>query len=73
MICHNCGGSLANLITNLPFKLSDFCIVIIKNLPVLQCDNCSEYIIEDEVMSKVDILLNKIDTSAELEILSYAG
>ena len=73
MICHNCGGSLENLITNLPFKLSDDCIVIIKGLPVLQCRNCSEYVIEDQVLEKVDSILNKIDTTAELEVLSYAG
>ena len=73
MTCHNCGGSLENLITNLPFKLSDDCIAIIKRLPVLQCRNCSEYVIEDQVMEKIDIILNKIDTTAELEILSYAG
>ena len=73
MICHNCGGSLESLVTNLPFKLSDFCIVIIKGLPVLQCGNCSEYVIEDEVLEKVDIILNKIDATAELEVLSYAG
>ncbi|MEJ2701878.1 MAG: type II toxin-antitoxin system MqsA family antitoxin [Sedimentisphaerales bacterium] len=73
MTCHNCGGSLENLITNLPFKLSDDCIVIIKGLPVLQCRNCSEYVIEDQVMEKIDIILDKIDTTAELEILSYAG
>jgi len=73
MICHNCGGSLENLITNLPFKLSDDCIVIIKGLPVLQCRNCNEYVIEDQVLEKVDSILNKIDTTAELEVLSYAG
>ena len=73
MICHNCGCSLENLITNLPFKLSDDCIVIIKGLPILQCRNCNEYVIEDQVLEKVDSILNKIDTTAELEVLSYAG
>ncbi len=73
MICHICGGNLNSLITNLPFKLNDNSIVIIKGLPVLQCENCNEYVIEDEVMEKIDTIFNKIDTSAELEILSYAG
>ena len=73
MICHNCGGNLENLITNLPFKLSDDCIVIIKGLPVLQCQNCSEYMIEDQVLERIDIILSKIDATAELEVLSYAG
>jgi len=72
MICHNCGGELEKLVTNLPFKISYDSIVIIKGLPVLQCRNCSEYLIEDMVMEKVDGILSKIDKTAELEVLSYA-
>ncbi len=72
MICHNCGGTLEELITNLPFKVSYDCIVIIKGLPVLQCQNCNEYVIKDAVMEKLDVILDNIDTSAELEVLSYA-
>jgi YgiT-type zinc finger domain-containing protein len=72
MICHNCGAKLEKLITNLPFKVNRDCIVIIKGLPVLQCRNCNEYLIEDAVMGKVDSILNKIDKTAELEVLSYA-
>ena len=72
MICHNCGGKLEKIVTNLPFKISHDSIVIIKGLPVLQCRNCSEYLIEDEVMEKVDSILSKIDKTAELEILSHA-
>ena len=64
MTCHNCGGGLENLITSLPFKLSDDCIAIIRGLPILQCRNCSEYVIEDQVMEKIDIILGKIDTRA---------
>jgi YgiT-type zinc finger domain-containing protein len=72
MICHNCGGKLEKLITNLPFKVNHDSIVVIKGLPVLQCQNCSEYSIEDEVMQNVDTILNRIDKTAELEVLSYA-
>jgi len=72
MICHNCGGKLEKVITDLPFKIRHHCIVIIKGIPVLQCQNCSEYLIEDSVMEKIDRILDKIDRTAELEILSYA-
>ena len=72
MICHNCGGSLEKLVTNLPFKVSYDCIVIIKALPVLQRQNCNEYVIEDAVMEKVDDILSNIDRTTELEVLSYA-
>ena len=73
MICRICGGKLENLITNLPFKINDNSIAIIKELPVLQCVNCSEYLIEDQVMERVDRILSKIDKATELKVLSYAG
>jgi YgiT-type zinc finger domain-containing protein len=73
MTCHNCAGKLKKIITNLPFKVGDNAIVIIKKLPVLQCQNCNEYLIEDPVMEKVDYILDKIDKTVELEILNYAA
>ncbi len=72
MNCHNCGGKLEKVITDLPFKIRRSSIIIIKRLPVLQCRNCNEYVIEDAVMEKVDGVLSKIDSTAELEILNYA-
>jgi YgiT-type zinc finger domain-containing protein len=72
VICHNCGGELEKIITDLPFKVRTDSIVIIKNLPVLQCYNCHEYLIEDPVMEKMDSILEKIDKTAELEVLNYA-
>ena len=73
MICHNCGGKLEKIITDLPFKVRYNSIVIIKKLPVLQCQNCQEYLIEDPIMEKIDNILDKVDETAELEILSYAA
>jgi len=73
MTCHVCGGKLEGLITSLPFKVDDSSIVIIKDLPVLQCRNCSEYLIEDAVMEKIDGILSRVDAVAELEILRYVA
>ncbi len=73
MTCHICGGVLQARRTTLPFKVDDDRIVIIKDLPVLQCDNCSEYVIEDAVMEKVDTILSGVDTTVELETLSYVA
>jgi len=72
MTCHNCGGKLEKVITDLPFKVRSDSIVVIRNLPVLQCCNCSQYLIEDPVVARVDSILEKIDKTAELEVLSYA-
>ncbi len=73
MTCHICGGQLKKIITDLPFKVDDSRIVIIKNVPVLQCRNCSEYVIEDAVMEKIDAILSSVDRTVELEVLSYVA
>ncbi len=72
MNCRICGGKLESVITDLPFKVRNNSIVIIKKLPLLQCKNCNEYLIEDAVMEKVDEILARVDQTAELEVLSYA-
>ena len=59
--------------TDLPFKLSEERIVILKQLPVLQCEACREYLIEDTVMARIDALLAPAGSTAELEIIRYAA
>ncbi len=73
MNCHICGETLEGIITDLPFKIRHDSVVIIKKLPVLQCSNYNEYLLEDLVMEKVDSILDKVDRAAKLEILSYAA
>jgi YgiT-type zinc finger domain-containing protein len=73
MTCHICGGDLERLVTDLPFKVAERRIVIIKGLPVLQCGSCNEYVIEDPVMERVDAILARVDGTVELEILSYVA
>lgn len=73
MICNVCGGILQKVNTNFPFKVNDTTIVIVKELPVLQCANCSEYLLEDHVMQQVDGILGKATRDTELEIVRYAA
>lgn len=73
MKCHVCGGEMEKVVSQFPFKISDESIVIIKNMPVLQCTGCAEYLIEDEVMEKVEETCNGVDATAELEVFKYAS
>lgn len=73
MTCHVCGGTLEERRTTLPFKIDENRIVIIKDLPVLQCGNCSEYVIDDAVMERVDVILSGVDAAVELETLKYVA
>jgi len=71
MTCHICGGQFENVLTNVPFKVADDSIVIFKSLPVLQCRNCGEYLIEDAVIEEIETILSNFDTNVELRVLSY--
>ena len=73
MKCHVCGSQMKPWVTDMPFKISDRAIVIVRGLPVIQCESCREYLIEDVVMKRVDGLLTSVDKSAELEVVRYAA
>ncbi len=60
-------------VTILPFKVNEATIVILKDLPVIQCNNCGEYLLDDSVMERVEGILGKVDTAAELEVIKYAA
>jgi len=73
MKCHVCGSDIVPVVTDLPFKRSDSTIVILKDLPVLQCVGCSEYLLDDAVMARVEEILDQADERAELEIIRFAA
>jgi hypothetical protein len=47
--------------------------VILQNRPVLQCENCAQYLIEDRVLGRVDEMLARVDRTVELEIIRDAA
>ena len=46
---------------------------LFQELPVFQCQNCAEYLIEDAVMARIEELLSGVDRVAELEIVQFAA
>ena len=73
MRCEVCGAELKATKTDLPFKVRDAGIVILKSLPVVQCASCPQYLIEDAVLARVDKILERVDRGIELEIILYAA
>ena len=69
MNCRVCGGRLEKRVTDLPFKVSDTAIVIVKSLTVLACRQCGDTEMEDAEMARVNELLAAVDHSAELEVI----
>ncbi|HVO23954.1 MAG TPA: YgiT-type zinc finger protein [Candidatus Margulisiibacteriota bacterium] len=73
MKCTTCGAKMNRVVTDLPFKTTDHTIVVLKNLPVLECGNCTEYLLEDLVLRRVDEILAGVAGAAELEVIRYAA
>lgn len=73
MICHVCGAKMSQVITDLPFKLRDTGIVVIKGLPVIQCESCREYLLEDAVMEQIEGILDHAGKSIEFEVVKFAA
>lgn len=73
MRCHTCGGLMQEQRSDMPFKLDRTRIVIIKDLPVLQCGECGEHAFTDAVMEKIETALKHVNQSAELEIVHVAA
>jgi len=53
MKCHVCGGNMEPQLTDMPFKLSAKMIAILKDLPMLQCENCRESVIANPIVDRV--------------------
>ena len=73
MKCRICGSNMASIITDLPFKISQKSIVIVKDVPVFQCNGCPEYLLSDIVMEQVENILERVDAATELEVMKYAA
>ena len=73
MKCAVCGAEMRAGTSDLPFKTTEQTIVIVKGLPVLQCGNCAQYLIEDDVLARVDDILAAVDGAAELEVIRFAA
>jgi YgiT-type zinc finger domain-containing protein len=73
MKCAVCGAQMQPVQSDLPFKVSEQTIVILKRLPVWQCPNCAQYLLDDQVLRRVDEILAGVDRAAELEIIRFAA
>jgi hypothetical protein len=73
MKCTVCGAELRAIRSDLPFKTNEQTIVILKSLPILQCENCAQYLIEDPTLGRIDEMLATVDGVADLQVIRYAA
>ena len=73
MRCNVCGAEMRSTRSDLPLKITGQTIVILKNLPILQCENCAQYLIEDAVLGRIGKILATVGGTAELQVIPYAA
>jgi len=70
MKCAVCGAQLRPTSSDRSFKRA---IVILRALPVLQCEGCTQYLIEDPVFARVEEILDRVGDDAELGVIRFAA
>ena len=71
MKCFMCKGDMINKNTNYILDL-DGSIIIIKNVPSLVCEQCGEVFYENEVMKRIEKIINLFKNAlTEIAIVNY--
>ena len=72
MNCFMCKGKLEEKNTTFMAEL-DNCIIIIKNVPSLVCEQCGEVSYSNEVSKQLEKLVNAVKNSiTEITIINYS-
>ena len=48
-------------------------IVIVEGLPIQQCSQCREFLLDDFVMERVETIFETVDTASKLKVIEYAA
>lgn len=72
MDCFFCKGELIESTTTHVVKFKN-CIIIIKNVPCYECEQCGEAVYTDEVAEQLEIIVKSLrETLTEVAIVNYS-
>ena len=73
MTCFFCKGSMVESTTIHTVELKN-CIVVIKNVPCLKCDQCGEVIINGEVAQRIEQIVAGFEKAlTEIAVVNYSA
>jgi len=73
MKCHVCGTQMKSVVTDLPFRVDRSVMIILRELPLLECSECSAYALEDVVMARVHEMVHGLVSPSHLHVVRYAA
>jgi YgiT-type zinc finger domain-containing protein len=69
--CFRCNGSTEPKLKTHTITL-DKCVIIVKNVPALVCNQCGEAYFKDDVMEKLEIIIDRLENIIkEVAIVDY--
>ena len=73
MTCFFCKGSMVESTTIHTVELKN-CIVVIQNVPCLQCDQCGEVVINGEVAQRIEQIVAGFEKAlTEIAVVNYSA
>ncbi|MBQ8613129.1 MAG: type II toxin-antitoxin system MqsA family antitoxin [Ruminiclostridium sp.] len=73
MTCFFCKGSMVESTTIHTVELKN-CIVVIKNVPCLKCDQCGEVVINGEVAQRIEQIVAGFEKAlTEIAVVNYSA
>ncbi len=73
MKCHVCGTLMTHVVTDLPFRVDRSVMIILRELPLIECRKCSAYALQDVVMERVHEMVQSLTSPAHLDVIRYAA
>jgi hypothetical protein len=61
------------VVADLPFRVNRSVMIILKDLPLLECGECSAYALEDKVMERVHEIIERLKFPCHLEAVLYSA
>lgn len=73
MKCHVCETPMTRVVSDLPFRVDRSVMIILKDLPLLECSECGAYALEETVMERVHEIVQKLRSPSHLDAVLFAG
>lgn len=71
MICYLCKGHYKKSTTTHFVDLKK-CMVIVKNVPCWECEQCGEIVYDDDVVDRLDKIIQKVsEMMTEIAVIDY--
>lgn len=71
MKCHVCGTSMIRVVSELPFRVNRSVMIILRDLPLMECSECGAYALEAMVMERVHEIVERLDSPSHLDAVLY--